>query len=165
MAGGPTVGGPGGPGGPTAGEWLARHAADDFCYLTTVGRRTGNPHEIEIWFAVDERTVDERTVDGSAVDRGAADQGAPALYMMAGGRHRSDWVRNLMKTPRVAVRIGDQTRQGQARVIDATQEPDLDARVRRLLAATYDEWEEGQQGRELSGWARTALPVEVRFEP
>ena len=30
---------------------------EDFCYLTTRGRVTGRPHEIEIWFAVDGDTV------------------------------------------------------------------------------------------------------------
>lgn len=120
-------------------EWLERHAAENFCYLTTVGRRTGRPHEIEIWFAV---------MDG-------------ALYMMAGGRDRSDWVRNVMKTPAVQVKIGDETREGTARVIDAAREPELDGRVRRLVAGKYGEVE---QDGELSGWGKTALPVEVRFE-
>ena len=123
------------------GAWLQRHAAEDFCYLTTTGRKSGKPHEIEIWFAVD-------------------DQGAPAMYMMAGGRDRADWVRNLRKTPQVTVRIAGQTNPGRARVIDAAAEPDLDARVRRLVADKYQEWE---SGRELSGWARTALPVEITF--
>ena len=138
-----------------SGEWLERLAADDFCYLTTVGRKSGNPHEIEIWFAVDDWLGHS---DHTGID-------APALYMMAGERGRADWVRNLMKTPQVAVRIGGETHQGQARVIDAAREPELDARVRRLLAAKYREWADGQEGRELSGWARTALPVEVRFIP
>ena len=48
-----------------------------FCYLTTRGRRTGRPHTIEIWFVA---------------------VGATA-YLMAGGRDRSDWVRNLMADP------------------------------------------------------------------
>ena len=120
-------------------DWLGAHAAEDFCYLTTIGRRSGNPHEIEIWFAV---------LDG-------------ALYMMAGGRDRSDWVRNLMKTPTVRVRIKEQTHQGIGRVIDAAREPDLDARVRRVVSEKYGEV--GPNG-ELSGWGKTALPVEVRFD-
>ena len=28
-----------------------RLAGEDFCYLTTVGRRSGKRHTIEIWFA------------------------------------------------------------------------------------------------------------------
>ena len=29
-------------------EW----AEHEYCYLTTIGRRTGGPHTIEIWFVV-----------------------------------------------------------------------------------------------------------------
>ena len=124
--------------GPMVAEWLERYAGEAFCYLTTVGRRTGRAHEIEIWFAV---------MDGR-------------LYMMAGGRDRSDWVRNLMKTAEVRVRIGEETREGRARVIEAAKEAELDGRVRRLVAGKYREVESDG---ELSGWGKTALPVEVRF--
>ena len=121
-----------------ADAWLANHAAEPFCYLTTVGRRTGKPHEIEIWFA---------QLDGR-------------LYMMAGGRGKADWVRNLMRTPGVSVRINAESRRGTARVLDEEGEPELDARVRRVVAEKYGEVEKGG---ELSGWAKTALPVEVTF--
>ena len=36
---------------------IVANADDDFCYLTTTGRVTGEPHEIEIWFAVDGDTA------------------------------------------------------------------------------------------------------------
>ena len=127
-----------------ARAWLERHTAEDFCYLTTTGRRSGKKHTIEIWFAVDLEDPAKST----------------ALYMMAGGRDRSDWVRNLMKTPEVTVRIREHTRPGHARVLDAALEPVLDTRVRRLLAAKYQEWSPDGS---LSEWAQTALPVEVRF--
>jgi hypothetical protein len=29
-------------------------ADEEFCYLTTTGRVTGRPHEIEIWFALED---------------------------------------------------------------------------------------------------------------
>jgi hypothetical protein len=32
-------------------------ASEQFLYVTTTGRRTGNPHEIEIWFGTNGRTV------------------------------------------------------------------------------------------------------------
>ena len=121
--------------------WLESLAGEEFCYLTTTGRRTGNAHTIEIWFAVHEG----------------------ALYMMAGGGRSADWVRNLIKTASVQVRIGhDQgnTRSGTARVIDAQTEPDLDAAIRPIVAAKYQGW---RPGLPLSEWAKTALPVEVRF--
>ena len=119
--------------------WLEQRAAEDFCYLTTVGRRSGKPHEIEIWFAA---------LNGR-------------LYMMAGGRMRSDWVRNLIRTPGVGVRIRGETRRGTARVLDEDGEPELDARVRRVVCEKYGEVEADGQ---LSGWGKSALPVEVSFD-
>ena len=58
-----------------------------FCYLTTIGRVSGNPHTIEIWFALD---PDDAT----------------RLAMMAGGGRKSDWVRNLAQTPDVVDQTG-----------------------------------------------------------
>jgi deazaflavin-dependent oxidoreductase (nitroreductase family) len=110
-----------------------------FCYLTTTGRRTGDPHTIEIWFG--RETEDERT-----------------LYLMAGARDRSDWVRNLMADPHVTVRIGDDELTGTARVLDPDQDTDEDALARRLLLAKY------QKGEELAGWGRGALPVAIDVE-
>jgi deazaflavin-dependent oxidoreductase (nitroreductase family) len=125
----------------TSEHWLAALADEPYCYLTTIGRRTGRPHTIEIWFAVH---------DG-------------ALYLLSGNRDRSDWVRNLRKNPLVEVRIGRpdaEPRAGRARVVNAQAEPELDAVARRLLAAKYQGWREG---RPLSQWARTALPVQITF--
>jgi deazaflavin-dependent oxidoreductase (nitroreductase family) len=108
-----------------------------YVYLTTTGRRTGRPHTIEIW---------------------AAAHGG-RLYLMAGGRERADWVRNLRRDPRVQVRVADDTREGAAR---AVTDPDEDALARRLLAAKYQGWHEGL---EMSEWARTALPVVIAVAP
>lgn len=115
--------------------WLRRWANESYCYLTTRGRRTANPHTIEIWFAV----------DGSR------------LYLLSGNRDRSDWVRNLKADPAVQVRLGHETRSGTAYVVT---HPEEDALARRLLAAKYQGWREGAL---LSEWARTALPVVIRF--
>jgi deazaflavin-dependent oxidoreductase (nitroreductase family) len=108
-----------------------------FCYVTTSGRRTGRPHTIEIWFARREDT----------------------LYLLSGGGDRSDWVRNLRADPAVQVRVGDRTWRAVARLVD---DPAEDALARRLLASKYQGWHEG---RPLSGWARTALPVALDPAP
>lgn len=109
-----------------------RLAGEDVAYLTTMGRRTGRPHTIEIWFALDDGHV----------------------YLLSGGRARSDWVRNLRKHPAVRVRIGSRATNAAARVVRAgTRE---DQRARELLDGKYQGWREGKR---LSGWARTALPV------
>ena len=101
-----------------------------FCYLTTTGRVTGRPHEIEIWFGV---------------------QG-DILYLMSGGRDRSDWVRNIRRNPEVTVRIGDSTYRAHGRVVEA--ESDEDRLARRLLLEKY-----APSNRDLDGWGRTALPM------
>jgi deazaflavin-dependent oxidoreductase (nitroreductase family) len=111
-------------------------AAVNFCYLTTAGRSTGRPHTVEIWFGLRDGTV----------------------YMLSGGGHRSDWVKNLRAHPAVEVRIRDRTFPGNARLVGDEEE---DAMARRLLASKYQRWSEG---RPLSTWARTAVPVAVDLQ-
>jgi deazaflavin-dependent oxidoreductase (nitroreductase family) len=114
------------------GRLLDAYADEPFCHLTTTGRRTGRPHTIEIWFAV----------DGGVV------------YLMAGGRERSDWVRNLLADPAVRLRIAGERWEARARVVDPGTEED--ARVRPLLREKY-----ATSGDDLASWARSALPVAV----
>ena len=109
-------------------------ADEDFCYLTTTGRVTGRPHTIEIWFALEDRT----------------------LYMLSGGRDRSDWVKNLRKTPEVTVRISDRLFHGHARVVEDDGEDGL---ARRLLIEKYE-----KRPGSLSNFRRTALPVSVDLQ-
>lgn len=110
--------------------------AENFCHLTTTGRRTGRQHTIEIWFGVSD-------------DR---------LYMLSGGGRRSDWVRNLQAHPSVTVRVGSTSFAGTARVVE---DPNEDALARRLLAAKYQSWREGKP---LSRWASTAQPVAIDLQ-
>jgi deazaflavin-dependent oxidoreductase (nitroreductase family) len=105
---------------------------EDFCYLTTTGRVSGRPHTIEIWFALEGGT----------------------LYMLSGGRERSDWVKNLRRNPAVTVRIADSVSEGGARVVG---DADEDALARRLLLEKYGQ----RYGGDLSRWGRTALPVAI----
>ena len=114
-------------------------ADEDYCYLTTTGRVTGNPHEIEIWF-------------GTAPDRST-------IYILAGGRDRADFVRNARKTPQVRVRIGTREFAGTARIVEAGDE---DALARRLLLAKYAP--PRYTGGDLSDWGRDALPFAVDLE-
>lgn len=110
-----------------------RLANEDFCYLTTKGRRTGKPHTIEIWFALENGT----------------------LFLLSGGGESADWVRNLRKTRAVRVRIGSRTVSAKAREVGSTAE---DALARRLLDEKYMGWKVGKR---LSSWARNALPVAI----
>ena len=109
-------------------------ATEVYCYLTTTGRVTGSPHEIEIWFGVDESGE------------------ASTLYLLSGGRDRSDWVRNLLVNPAVQVRVGSATSEAAARLVT---DPAEDALARRLLLEKY----QPGYGSDLGNWGRTALPV------
>jgi deazaflavin-dependent oxidoreductase (nitroreductase family) len=115
-----------------AAQLLSQLAKEDYCYLTTIGRVSGKPHEIEIWFGVKDASI----------------------YLMA-GNHRSDWVLNLLKDPHVTVLIGSRYFNGTARIVSDEQEQ---MSVRYILAEKYQEWESGQT---LSEWARTALVVGI----
>lgn len=105
---------------------------EDVCYLTTVGRVTGRPHTIEIWFALDANT----------------------LYMLSGGGTRADWVKNARQTPAVQVRIKDVRLNGRARLVASSEE---DVLARRLLVSKY----QPRSNDDLADWGRTALPVAV----
>ena len=111
---------------------LPSHLADEsYCYMTTIGRVTGNPHEIEIWFGLNENTV----------------------YLLSGGKDKSDWVKNLLKEPSVTIRIAKETYNATARlVIDEKEE----MMARNMLA---DKYNERRANGSLGNWARTALPV------
>jgi deazaflavin-dependent oxidoreductase (nitroreductase family) len=110
-------------------------AGEQYCYLTTTGRVSGQPREVEIWFALDGST----------------------LYLLSEGRDRSNWVRNLSANPAVTVRIGGRRFNGRARIVEGGEE---DALARRLI---LDKYREGYSG-DLSDYGRNALPVAVDLE-
>lgn len=105
---------------------------EDFCYLITTGRVSGRSHTIEIWFALNEQTI----------------------YMLSGGRDKSDWVQNALRTSAVQVKIKDMMFSGQARLVENTEE---DALARKLVFEKYVP----RTSDDLTEWARTALPVAV----
>ncbi len=104
----------------------------DYCYLTTTGRNSGNPHTIEIWFALHDGRV----------------------YVLAGGGEQSDWVRNIRHEPRVGLRLGGDDMICRARVVD---DPEEDALARRLLLEKYG----ARSSDDLKDWSRVSLPVVV----
>lgn len=117
-----------------------RHAGEPYCYLTTTGRVSGEPHEIEIWFAAVGDTI----------------------YLMNGGTKRppghSDWVRNLQADPAARVRIGEETLAGRARFVEFDSEEH--ERARELLVAKYVTKEN-----DLQRWRATAFPVAIELSP
>jgi deazaflavin-dependent oxidoreductase (nitroreductase family) len=116
---------------------LAPLEKEEYCYLTTRGRKTGKPHEIEIWFVVQ----------------------AGAIYIMSGGMDRSDWVKNLLKDSNVTIRIARQTFPALASVIEDKL---IEGQVRMKMAVKYNERESDGS---LSDWARTALVVKFTPDP
>jgi deazaflavin-dependent oxidoreductase (nitroreductase family) len=111
---------------------LQQLAEEDFCYLTTTGRNSGQPHTIEIWFALEGHT----------------------LYMLSGGRDKADWVKNAMRHPAVQLRIGDAIISGQARLVN---EPQEDALAREVVYGKYTP----RDSDDLTDWARMSLAVAV----
>ncbi|MFN8025821.1 MAG: nitroreductase/quinone reductase family protein [Acidimicrobiia bacterium] len=112
-------------------------ADDDYCYLTTTGRVSGQPHEIEIWFAVD-------PANGTT------------LHMLAGAGDASDWVRNLMADPAVTVRVRDVTYAARGRVI--AEAPADEGEERRARDTVFGKYQPRNAG-ELVTWRERALPV------
>ena len=105
--------------------------ADDYCYLTTIGRRTGSPRRIEIWYARERDT----------------------LYLLSGGGRRADWVRNLEADASVTVELDGDTHAATARILDG--DSDESQRARQLVFDKY----KSRYGGDLTGWRNEALPV------
>jgi deazaflavin-dependent oxidoreductase (nitroreductase family) len=109
-------------------------AATEFCYLTTRGRRTGEPHRIEIWFV-------------------AHDDGA---YLLSNS-DRADWYRNLIADPTVTLEIAGQVRVTTAAPVDPADASN--AAVRPAMAAKY----QAGHTEELDRWSRTAWLVRIEW--
>ena len=110
-------------------------AEEDYCYLTTTGRVSGEPREIEIWFALAGTTV----------------------YLLSGGRDRSNWVRNLQRDPAVTVRIAGTTWSGRARIVEDADEDE------RAATQLVDKYRPRYSG-DLEDWRRRALAVAIDLE-
>ena len=90
-----------------------------YLYLTTTGRLTGQPREIEIWFTEHSRH----------------------FYLVA-ERESANWVRNIQSQPQVRVRVGDAEFNAFARVVPKDREPQLALTVKALFDAKYG-WSDG----------------------
>jgi deazaflavin-dependent oxidoreductase (nitroreductase family) len=95
-------------------------AAEQVLYLTTVGRRTGLPREIEIWFAV----------------------WCEHLYVFAETREAAGWVKNIRRNPEVVVRIGAWRSEARARVLNRGADRELWDRVAVIARRKYG-WGDG----------------------
>jgi deazaflavin-dependent oxidoreductase (nitroreductase family) len=87
-------------------------------YVTTLGRVSGLPREIEIWFV---------TLHGK--------------YFIMAETSRAHWIRNIERNTHVKVRIEDRQFEAIARVLDEQNDADL-FRVRDLMRIKY-QWDDG----------------------
>ncbi len=93
---------------------------EPFLYLTTIGWKTQNPHEIEIWFVYH---------DG-------------CFYLVSENRERSHWVKNLQHNSRALWRVAGQHYAGRGRTIDPDEAYDLAHAIWTLMDAKY-QWSDG----------------------
>jgi deazaflavin-dependent oxidoreductase (nitroreductase family) len=87
----------------------------EFLYLTTTGRRSGQPREIEIWFTRHERRY----------------------YLIAEHGDKANWVKNLRANPQVHIRVAGSSTEATARVMDAKAEQTLWKRIQALSEKKY----------------------------
>ena len=89
-------------------------------YLTTIGRSTGLPREIEIWFVV-------------CRDR---------FYLFAETGEAAAWVKNIRRNPDVTVRIGERQFGAAARVLARETDRELWDQVAAIADRKYG-WGDG----------------------
>jgi deazaflavin-dependent oxidoreductase (nitroreductase family) len=89
-------------------------------YLTTLGRTSGLPRQIEIWFV---------TAGGK-------------YYLLAEHFRRAQWVQNIERNPRVQVRLGGQERSATARILDETADRETWQLAQDLARQKYG-WGDG----------------------
>jgi len=92
---------------------------EQYLYLTTRGRKSGLPREIEIWFTYRARR----------------------FYLIA-EYPASSWVQNLGAEPKAQVRVAEQRFTARARFVSAEGEPELHRAIAGLSAEKYG-WGEG----------------------
>jgi len=94
---------------PNALNRLKRVAGKQTTTLTHYGRKTGEPHEVTIWFVLDD----------------------DKLYIGTANVNRQ-WVRNVQKTPKIRLSIGGGTFDGNARFLtDRAEHERAMAAIRR----------------------------------
>jgi len=91
-----------------------------YLYLTTAGRITGEPRQIEIWFV----------------------ESQGRFYVLAEHFHEAQWVKNIKRNPRVRVRVDAVEFEATARVLDEQGDEEMWQTAQRLSREKYG-WGEG----------------------
>ncbi len=98
---------------------MTNHIDPAYLYLTTKGRHSKLPREIEIWFT-------RRN----------------GLYYVIAEFATSHWVSNVRANPQVDVRVQEKRFAACARIVDAAAEAELHAAVQQLSREKYG-WGDG----------------------
>lgn len=91
-----------------------------YLYLTTIGRTTGKPREIEIWFV---------EYEGK-------------FYILAEHYHKAQWVKNISRNASVSVRLGSERFDATARVLGPESDETLWSTAQQLAREKYG-WGDG----------------------
>jgi deazaflavin-dependent oxidoreductase (nitroreductase family) len=104
---------------PNSSSKVSSFSREQYLYLTTRGRTSGLPREIEIWFTYR---------DGR--------------FFLIAEYPASNWVRNLQADPQARVRVAGQSFAAHARFVAPEAEPELHGAVADLSSEKYG-WAEG----------------------
>ncbi|MDJ0768112.1 MAG: nitroreductase family deazaflavin-dependent oxidoreductase [Ilumatobacter sp.] len=119
-------------------SWLEPYADVECCDIITTGRRSGQPHEIEIWFGV---------LDGT-------------MYLISGNGPTADWYRNLLAHPDVTVKLAGDELVGRARDITDPAERRL---CGDLMGAKYRWGGDPDIGLTYDAWCYEVPAIAIEF--
>jgi len=94
--------------------------SEQFVYITTTGRKTGLPRQIEIWFV----ELEDR------------------LYILAEHGLKAKWVQNIIADPNVNVRLGNRQFRGVGRLLDEVKDGERYSKAQSAAREKYG-WGEG----------------------
>ncbi|MGC2197291.1 MAG: nitroreductase/quinone reductase family protein [Terriglobales bacterium] len=104
---------------PSSSSKVSKIDQEQYLYLTTRGRNSGRPREIEIWFTQH---------DGR--------------FFVIAEYETSHWIQNLRAYPEVQVRLGGQSFPAQARILNSIVDASLRRAIQDLSRAKYG-WGDG----------------------
>lgn len=104
---------------PNSSSKANKYDSEQFLYLTTRGRKSGRPRQIEIWFT----------------ERGGH-------FFVIAEYETSQWVQNLRAHAEVHVRVAGEEFGGTGRIVDAKAEPELHREIQELSRKKYG-WGDG----------------------
>ena len=103
-----------------------------YIHVTTIGRKTGKPHEVELWFAL---------ADGK-------------IYLSHEGE-RTDWMKNAAKNRAVGVKIGSVRFDATAKILKAGSARDAGAK------ALYEKYYKPATKEVIDDWFSLSTVVEL----